>query len=70
MKVVLFWILSTGFTSVFFASDAKSALFRHGRELLLRPVAEKPPHIENEWSFINWDEEAGVAGAAVELPAV
>jgi len=40
----------------FFESDAKSALTEHGRELLLRPYSEKPPHIENSWSFIDWEE--------------
>jgi hypothetical protein len=41
---------------MFFSADAKAALATHGRTLLLRPYTEKAPHIENEWSFIDWEE--------------
>lgn len=58
-KVLMFWVCATAFVGAFFAMDAKAALAKHGRELLLRPQAEKPPHIENEWSFINWEDEVG-----------
>ncbi|HEX7860543.1 MAG TPA: ABC transporter permease subunit [Verrucomicrobiae bacterium] len=57
-KVVLFYLVSSGFLAAFFSSDAKAALVEHGRTLLLRPYSEKPPHIENAWSFIDWDEES------------
>jgi hypothetical protein len=54
-KVAVFYMLSTGFLAVFFSMDAKTALAEHGRTLLLRPATEKPPHIESEWSFIDWE---------------
>jgi hypothetical protein len=56
VKVVAFWIIASLFLAAFFGSDARRSLEQHGRTLLLRPHDEKPPHIENEWSFINWDE--------------
>jgi hypothetical protein len=56
-KVMFFWTISTAFAAGFFALDARQALSIHGRQLLLRPYSEKPPHIENELSFINWDED-------------
>ena len=65
VKVAAFYILSTGFLAAFFSMDAKTALAQHGRTLLLRPATEKPPHIENEWSFIDW-EEAGVTNERVQ----
>ena len=37
--------------------DAKQALIKHGRTLLLRPENEKAPHIENEWTFIDWQAD-------------
>jgi hypothetical protein len=55
-KVAMFYAFSSLMLEFFFASDAKSALTEHGRTLLLRPYSEKPPHIENPWSFIDWDE--------------
>jgi hypothetical protein len=55
-KVAVFYAFSSLMLAFFFASDAKSALTEHGRALLLRPYSEKPPHIENPWSFIDWDE--------------
>jgi len=56
LKVMFFWTASSAFIAAFFAIDAKHALSTHGRTLLLRGYGEKPPHIENELSFINWDE--------------
>jgi ABC-type transport system involved in multi-copper enzyme maturation permease subunit len=56
VKVAVFYVLSAGFLALFFSMDAKSALHQYGRTLLLRPHSEKPPHIENEWSFIDWEE--------------
>jgi hypothetical protein len=61
-SVAVVWLVTTAFTSMFFATDSSAALLKHGRELLLRPFSEKPPEFESEWSFINWDEEA--VGAA------
>jgi hypothetical protein len=55
-KVAAFYIFATGFLAVFFSLDAKAALAIHGRALLLRPATEAPPHIESEWSFIDWEE--------------
>ncbi|MGZ8939178.1 MAG: ABC transporter permease [Limisphaerales bacterium] len=65
MKVAVFYVFTSGFLAVFFSVDAKAALAEHGRTLLLRPYSEKPPHIENVWSFIDWEEsrEAGIEGA-------
>jgi hypothetical protein len=57
LQIALFWVISSGFAALFFGLDARAALEKHGRELLLRPFSEKPPHIDNEWSFIDWDEE-------------
>jgi hypothetical protein len=65
VKVTAFYVISSGFLAMFFSMDAKTALAGHGRTLLLRPATEKPPHIESEWSFIDW-EEAG--GAKVPAP--
>src|SRR5688572_6525942 len=64
-KVAVFYLFSTLMLAFFFGSDAKSALTEHGRELLLRPYSEKPPHIENSWSFIDW-EESEATGSRVE----
>jgi hypothetical protein len=55
LKVCVFWVGATGFLALFFGSDARRVLMERGRELLLRPVTDKPPHIESEWSFINWE---------------
>jgi hypothetical protein len=68
VKVAAFYVLSSGFLAAFFCMDAKSALAAHGRTLLLRPAAETPPHIESEWSFIDW-EEAGVTNAQARQAA-
>ncbi len=57
-QIMVFWIISTAFIALFFAMDARSALLKHGRSLLMRPYSEKPPHIESELSFINWDDAA------------
>ena len=66
-KVAMFYAISSLMLAFFFASDAKSALTEHGRTLLLRPYSEKPPHIENSWSFIDWDEhENGAGGSTME----
>lgn len=59
VKVVAFHVISSGFLAMFFSIDAKTALTEHGRTLLLRPATEKPPHIESEWSFIDWEEANG-----------
>jgi hypothetical protein len=56
VQVAIFWVMATGFTALFFGVDASDALKKHGRELLLRPFGEAPPHIENEWSFIDWSD--------------
>jgi hypothetical protein len=55
-KVCVFWVGSTAFLAAFFGFDARRVLIERGRELLLRPASEKPPHIESEWSFINWEK--------------
>lgn len=64
MKVAAFYILSSAVLAMFFSVGAKSALAVHGRTLLLRPQTEKPPHIEGEWSFIDWGADAadGIEG--------
>ena len=67
LKVAAFYIVSTGFLALFFSMDAKTALKEHGRELLLRPATEKPPHIESEWSFIDWDEAGAVRAPTQQL---
>lgn len=54
-KVCVFWVGATGFLALFFGSEARRVLLERGRELLLRPATDKAPHIESEWSFINWD---------------
>ena len=64
VKVASFYLISSGFLAIFFAMDAKSALREHGRTLLVRPANEKPPHIESDWSFIDWEE-----GHQGEIPA-
>lgn len=56
-KILVLWVFATLFAGAFFSLDARAALLKHGRELLLRPFKEKPPHIENEWSCMNWDED-------------
>jgi hypothetical protein len=56
-KILVLWVFATLFVGAFFSLDARAALLKHGRELLLRPFAEKPPHIENEWSCMNWEED-------------
>ena len=68
IKVATFYVLATSFLAAFFSMDAKTALAAHGRTLLLRPATEKPPHIESEWSFIDW-EEAGVDKVAAQKAA-
>ena len=55
-EIVVFWIISTAFIGIFFAMESRRTLFKYGRELLMRPYNEKPPHIESELSFINWDD--------------
>lgn len=66
MKVAVFYVVSSGFLALFFWSDAKAALAEHGRTLLLRPHTEKPPHIENVWSFIDWEgSRDGHSGAGI-----
>ncbi len=55
LKVCVFWLVSAGFLSLFFGNDARRVLMERGRELLIRPACDKPPHIESEWSFINWE---------------
>jgi ABC-type transport system involved in cytochrome c biogenesis permease component len=56
LKVAVYWIVSSGFLALLFGNDARRVLIERGRTLLLRPYSEKPPHIESDWSFINWDE--------------
>lgn len=53
-----FYVVVSGLLTAFFSMDAKAALVEHGRTLLLRPYTEPPPRFENEWSFIEWEEEA------------
>jgi hypothetical protein len=67
MKVAAFYVISSGFLAMFFSMDAKTALNEHGRMLLLRPATESPPHIESEWSFIDWEGE-GVVKVAKREP--
>jgi len=67
LKVAVFWIASAGFLALFFALDAHASLLKHGRELLLRPAGQKPPHIENEWTFIDWSEFADPPRASVSV---
>jgi hypothetical protein len=55
-KTMFFWSAANALFAIFFASEAKHALLTHGRTLLLRAYDEKPPEIESELSFINWDE--------------
>ncbi len=56
VKVMEFWVVSSAMLALFFGHDARTTLVKVGRDLLLRPFTEKPPHLESEWSFINWDE--------------
>jgi ABC-type transport system involved in cytochrome c biogenesis permease component len=56
IKVASFWVLACGFLALCFGVNARRVLLERGRELLLRPHDEKPPHIESEWSFIDWSE--------------
>jgi hypothetical protein len=58
VRLAFFHVVASGFLAAFFAMDAKVALIEHGRTLLLRPYSEPAPHIENKWSFIEWDEGA------------
>jgi hypothetical protein len=55
-KVAVFYVMAAGFLAAFFSMDARTALGIHGRTLLLRPYSEKPPEIESQWSFIDWEE--------------
>jgi hypothetical protein len=64
-KVCVFWVGATGFLAVFFGSEARRILLERGRELLLRPASDKAPHIESQWSFINWDGVQYVSPDAV-----
>lgn len=66
-KVAIFYLVAAGFLAAFFSMDAKAALEIHGRTLLLRPHSERPPHIESEWSFIDWEKEES---SAVKWPDV
>jgi hypothetical protein len=69
LKVCVFWVGATGFLAAFFAADARRVLIERGRELLLRPASEKPPHIESEWSFINWENpETEPTALAIDGP--
>lgn len=70
-SVACFWVVTCGLFALFFAMDAKTALERHGRDLLLRPFSEKPPHIESDWSFIDWTEvNAAPAGSRADSAPV
>lgn len=59
VKVAVFYVFASAFLAAFFSTNAKAALAVHGRSLLLRPYTEKPPHIEGEWSFIDWEHADG-----------
>ena len=69
VKVAEFYVIASAFIAMFFAADAKAALAKHGRTLLLRPYTEKAPHIENEWSFIDWEEAKEPELARETVPA-
>jgi hypothetical protein len=56
IELAFMWMLGNLCAGFCFFVNARSALLKHGRTLLLRPYGEKPPEIESEWSAINWEE--------------
>jgi hypothetical protein len=40
-----------------FLSSARVKLRRYFRVLALKPFGEKNPHIENDWSPMNWEDQ-------------
>jgi hypothetical protein len=46
-----------GVQDIIFLSHAKNGLLEHFRVLALRPFGAKAPHIESQWSAMNWESE-------------
>jgi hypothetical protein len=57
LELVVLWLLIVAVNQLIFMANAKASLLRHFRVLALKPFAEKKPHIESEWSAMNWELE-------------
>lgn len=67
MDKAFMWVIANVATLLWLFIHARSALLKHGRTLLLRPYGEAPPHIESDWSAMNWEEAApSVANASLD----
>lgn len=63
-ELMLVWSLFSVFSNLIFVRGARRNLEEHFRVMALRPYGEKPPHIESEWSAMNW-EEAQISSTAI-----
>jgi hypothetical protein len=57
VQLVVLWIIIVVINHIVFLANARVSFRRYFRVLALKPFGEKNPHIESDWSPINWDEE-------------
>ena len=57
LELTIVWAVLNAVNGGVFLRGAKRYLHEHFRVMALRPYGEKAPHIESEWSPINWDPE-------------
>jgi hypothetical protein len=57
-ELVVLRLVVCGVQDIIFLSRARNALLEHFRVLALRPFGAKAPHIESQWSAMNWEAEA------------
>jgi hypothetical protein len=69
LELAFIWMIGNLAAALYFFSEARSALLKHGRTLLLRPYGTKPPVIESDWSAMNWEEENTWQGDIKSDPA-
>lgn len=66
-ELTIAWSILTVVNNLVFVRGAKQNLEEHFRVMALRPYGEKPPHLESEWSAIDW--ESIPKPIETELPA-
>ena len=54
-ELALLWLVVCGMANLICLSHAKNGLVEHFRVLALRPFGAKAPHIESQWSAMNWE---------------
>ena len=56
-EFLILWMIVIPLNHVVFLMNARASFFRYFRTLALKPFAEKNPHMESDWSPINWEDE-------------